>query len=72
MEAFGGVSGYEELVRAATRPRHSEHAAMVRWYSGPYYPDNTSKGEIIAGLAELARRRTLGKAAYLKSVGLRN
>ena len=41
---------------------------MVRWYGGRYDPDYIGAAEIIAGLAKLARRRTLGKAAYLRSV----
>lgn len=42
---------------------------MLTWYGGPYNPDDIGAAEIVAGLAKLAQRRTLGKAAYLKSVG---
>lgn len=68
-EDIGGVLGYEEFVWAMARPRHREHAAMVRWYGGPYDPDDIGEAEIVVGVAKLARRRTLGKAAYLKSAG---
>lgn len=64
-EDVGGVPGYEEFVRAVTRPRHREYAAMVRGYGSPYDPVDIGRDEIVAALAKLARRRTLGRAAYL-------
>ena len=51
-----------------SRSLSGEHAAMDRWYGGPYDSDDIGEAEIAAGLAKLARRRTLGKAAYLKSL----
>lgn len=68
-EDVGGVPGYEEFVRAITRPRHREHKAVLEWHGGPYDPDNMEEAEITAALGKLARRRTLGRAAYLKSAG---
>lgn len=71
-EDVGGVPGYKEFVRAITRPRHREHKAMLTWHGGPYDPDDIGEAEIVAALGKLARRRTLGRAAYLKSVGRQN
>ena len=68
-EDVGGVPGYEEFVRAVTRPRHREHKAMLTWHGGPYDPDDIGEAEIVAALGKQARRRTLGRVAYLKSVG---
>lgn len=68
-EDVGGLPGYEEFVRAITRPRHREHRAMLTWHGGPYDPDDIGETEIVAALGKLTRRRTLGRAAYLKSVG---
>ena len=67
-----GVPDYEEVVQAITRPRHREHMAMLTWRNGPYDPDGIGEVEIVAALGKLARRRTLGRAAYLKSVGRQN
>lgn len=71
-EDVGGVDGYADFVRAITRPRHQDHAPMLAWYGGPYDPDDIGEAEIRAALAKLARRRTLGRAACLKSVGPRH
>lgn len=71
-EDVGGVPGYEEFVQAITRPRHREHKAMLTWHGGPYDPDDIAEAEIAAALGKLARRRKLGRAAYLKSVGRRS
>lgn len=68
-EDVGGIWGYEEFVRAITHPHHREYKAMLSWYGGPYDPDDIGEAEIVAALGKLARRRTLGRAAYLKSVG---
>ncbi|CAO4194114.1 plasmid pRiA4b ORF-3 family protein [Methylorubrum extorquens] len=68
-EDVGGVPGYEEFVRAVTHPRHREHKAMLTWHGGPYDPEDIGEAEIVAALGKQARRRTLGRAAYLKSVG---
>ncbi|WP_245517709.1 plasmid pRiA4b ORF-3 family protein [Methylorubrum sp. Q1] len=67
-EDVGGVPGYEEFVRAMTHPRHREHKAMLTWHGGPYDPEDIGEAEIVAALGKQARRRTLGRAAYLKSV----
>lgn len=68
----GGVPGYEEFVRAITRTRHREHKAMLAWHGGPCNPDDMGEAEIVAALGKLARRRTLGRAAYLQSAGRQN
>lgn len=70
-EDVGGVPGYEEFVKAITRPRHRAHTAMLTWHGGSYDPNDIGEAKIVAALGKLARRRTLGRAAYLKSVGRR-
>ncbi|WP_204262982.1 hypothetical protein [Methylobacterium sp. BTF04] len=42
---------------------------MLAWHGGPYDPDDMGEAEIVAALGKLARRRTLGRAAYFKSAG---
>lgn len=71
-EDVGGVPGYEEFVRVITRPRHRKHKAMLTWHGGPYDPEDIGEAKIVGALGKLARRRTLGRAAYLKSVGRQN
>lgn len=71
-EDVGGVWGYEEFVTAITRPRHREHKAMLEWHGGPYDADDIGEAQIVDALGKLARRRTLGQAGYLKSVGRKN
>ena len=68
-EDVGGLPGYEAFVRAVTRARHREHEAMLTWHGGPYDPNDVGEAEVVAALGKLARRRTLGRAAYLKSIG---
>jgi hypothetical protein len=68
-EDVGGTDGYYEFVDAATRPRHREHKRVIEWYGGPYDPDDIDEPKIIAELERMARKRTVGKAAYLKSRG---
>lgn len=60
---------YGEFVKAITRPRHREHEATLTWHGGPYDPDDLGEAEIVAALGNQSRRRTLGRAAYLRSVG---
>lgn len=42
---------------------------MLTWHGGPYDPAEVGEAGIVAVIGKLARRRTLGRAAYLKSVG---
>ena len=42
---------------------------MLTWYGGPYDPEDLGQAEIEARIGKLARRRLLGRAAYLKSQG---
>jgi hypothetical protein len=65
----GGVDGFHEFLKAATRPRHREHKEVLTWYGGPYDPEDVGQADIEARICKLARRRLLGRAAYLKSQG---
>ncbi len=45
---------------------------MLDWYGGPYDPDDIDPETITSRIGRLARRRTLGKAAYEKGKGRRH
>ncbi len=49
-----------------------KHKQIAHWYGGPYDPDNIDEPKIVAGLKRMARKRTVGKAAYLKSKGVQH
>ncbi|WP_246691727.1 plasmid pRiA4b ORF-3 family protein [Methylobacterium sp. WL12] len=66
-EDVGGTIGFEEFLEAVTKPRHREHKRMLEWYGGPFDPDELDRETIEAGMAKLARRRTIGQAAFAKS-----
>ncbi len=66
-EDVGGTPGFEEFIKAVTRPRARDHKRMVEWYGGPFDPAEVDVAAITAKLGKLARRRALGKAAGLKA-----
>lgn len=66
-EDVGSTEGYYEFLDAVTKPQHPEHRQMLEWHGGPYDPDDINLPMITARLSQLARRRTIGKAAYEKS-----
>lgn len=66
-EDVGGTPGFDEFIKAVTRPRAREHKRMVEWYGGPFDPAKVNVAAITARLSKLARRRALGKAAGLKA-----
>ena len=68
-EDVGGIDGFSEFLKAATRPRHREHNEVLTWYGGPYDPEDVGQADIEARIGKLARRRLLGRAAYLKRQG---
>ena len=68
-EDVGGTPGFEEFLKAMTRPRAREHKRMVEWYGGAFDPAAVDLTTITAKLGKLARRRTLGQAAAAKSRG---
>ena len=41
---------------------------MLAGHGGPYDPDDIGEAAIVAALGSISRRRTLGRAAYLRSV----
>ena len=69
---MGGFDGFSEFLKAATRPHHREHKEVLTWYGGPFDPEDVSQADIEARIGKLARRRLLGRAAYLKSQGGRH
>jgi hypothetical protein len=66
-EDVGSTSGFEEFLKAMAKPRHQQHREFAHWYGGRFDPVDTSVDIIRARLAKLARRRTVGKAAFAKS-----
>lgn len=68
-EDVGGIDGFSEFLKAATRPRHPEHARVLAWNGGSFDPEDLGQVDIAARIGKLARRRLLGRAAYLKSQG---
>jgi hypothetical protein len=66
-EDVGGLSGFETFLEAINDPTHEERADLMRWYGGPFSPTDISATEITGRTVKLARRRTVGKAAFEKS-----
>lgn len=68
-EDVGGWPGFEAFLDAMTKPRHPERKNLIQWYGRVFDPDDIGLAEINARIAKLARRRTIGKAAFAKSQG---
>ena len=68
-EDVGGIPGFEEFLEAVTKPRHRERRRMLEWCGGSYDPGTLDAETILARMGKLAKRRTLGKAAFAKSRG---
>ena len=47
-EDVGGVDGVHEFLKAATRPRHPEHARVLAWNGGPFDPEDLGRADIEA------------------------
>jgi Plasmid pRiA4b ORF-3-like protein len=68
-EDVGGWPGFEQFLEAMARPRHPERKDLIRWYGRVFDPDDIGLADISKNVAKLARRGTIGKAAYAKSKG---
>jgi hypothetical protein len=66
-EDVGGFPGFFDFVEAMVNPRHSEHRNLLKWYGGPYDPDDMGLLDLRLRLGVIAKRRQAGKAAYAKS-----
>lgn len=66
-EDVGGIPGFELFLEAMTDPHHEQHEDLRRWHGAPFEPKIVDEGQIHARMARLARRRTIGKAAFAKS-----
>jgi hypothetical protein len=71
-EDVGGLPGFEDFLKAMAKPRHPQHQEVVDWYGGPFDPSDIGTNIIRERIAKLARRRTLGKAAFAKSQNKRH
>ena len=63
------IAEVEAFLDAMTKPRHPERKNLIQWYGRVFDPDDIGLAEINARIAKLARRRTIGKAAFAKSQG---
>lgn len=66
-EDVGGLPGFDMFLEAMADPGHEEHDELKGWYGGTFDPNDIRRDEILRRVAKLARRRTLGKAAFAKS-----
>lgn len=66
-EDVGGFPGFFDFVEAMVNPRHPEHRNLLKWYGGPYDPDNMGLLDLRLRLGAIAKRRHAGMAAYAKS-----
>lgn len=56
-EDVGGESGFHEFLDAMLDSDHPEHRQMLRWYNGPFDPEDIGRKEIEVWLATIAERR---------------
>ena len=66
-EDVGGLPGFELFLEAIADPNHEDHDHLMRWSGGTFDPETIERDEIRKRVAKLARRRTVGKAAFAKS-----
>lgn len=66
-EDVGGWPGFDAFLDAMARPGHPQRREMIRWYGRVFDPDDIGLADINKAIGKLARRRTIGKAAYAKS-----
>ncbi len=66
-EDVGGIPGFEDFIEAMTDLNHPERSRLIEWYGQTFKPEDIGIDQIKARTAKLARRRTIGKAAFAKS-----
>ncbi|MGV2497845.1 plasmid pRiA4b ORF-3 family protein [Pelagerythrobacter aerophilus] len=66
-EDVGGFPGFEMFLDAMANPSHEEHTHLRRWHGGPFNADDIDEQAITRGMAAIAKRRQVGKAAYARS-----
>lgn len=71
-EDVGGLPGFEDFLTAMAKPQHPKHQEVIDWYRGRFDPSDIGTDMIRERIAKLARRRTLGKAAFAKSQNKRH
>lgn len=65
-EDVGGLPGFFDFIEAMLNPRHPEHRNLLRWYGGPYDPNDMNIPDLRQRLGAIAKRRHAGRAAYTK------
>lgn len=66
-EDVGGLPGFEHFLDAIDDTAHEDHRELVRWYGGPFDAENIDQLVHKRVVANIAKRRYAGKAAYEKS-----
>jgi hypothetical protein len=66
-EDVGGIPGFEQFLLVMADPDDEEHEANMTCYGRPFDVNDIGLDAITERMAKLARRRALGKAAFLKS-----
>ena len=56
-EDVGGASGFMDFLEAVLNPAHEDHANYLRWYGGPFVPDDIAEKRIRMVLSMFADRR---------------
>jgi hypothetical protein len=56
-EDCGGPAGYYEFLRNISSKRGKTRESVLRWYGGPYDPDDIGERNIISALRRIARGR---------------
>jgi hypothetical protein len=56
-EDCGGPAGYYEFLRNISGKRRKTSESLLRWYGGPYDPDDIGESKIVAAPAEIASGR---------------
>jgi hypothetical protein len=69
-ENVGGTPGFENFLEVIADPKHPEHEEATKWHLGCYGdafdPVNFDERYAKLGIADRAKRRAAGKAAFAK------
>jgi len=56
-EDCGGPPGYSDFIENIERPQSKKAREALKWYGGPYDPDEIDEEKILMALKRIARRR---------------
>lgn len=66
-EDVSGLPGFELFLVTIADPDREEHDDLMRWSGGSFDPKTLDADAVQKRVAKLARRRTIGKAAFATS-----